>query len=113
MEFVIPGRETQYREQIRFIRKLDQDKFEPVIQNVIDFNSTMTSDVEKGWIFEFCRLPFNYERFDKSGLNGFKITGQTLDIANRKIMIQFERPLDVSYDYSFYLEPEGDYKIFL
>lgn len=26
-------------------------------------------------------------------------------------MIEFERPLDVSYDRSFFLQPEGDYKI--
>jgi hypothetical protein len=28
-------------------------------------------------------------------------------------MIEFERPLDPSYDRAFFLQPEGDYKIFL
>ena len=51
---------------------------------------------------------------DSSGKNGVTILdSSTVDKDNKKITIEFERPLDVSYDRSFYLQPEGDYKLFI
>jgi len=58
-------------------------------------------------------LPRDSDKLDTSKRNEVVILSSTLDKATKKIMIEFERPLDPSYDRAFFLEPEGDYKIYL
>ena len=43
VEWVIPGQETRYREQLRFIYPLTDAKWD-VVQNVVDFNNTVNND---------------------------------------------------------------------
>ena len=60
----------------------------------------------------FLTLPGTSDLLE-SGKNGVEIISQKVDKTAKTIMIEFKRPLDVSYDNSFYLVPEGDYKIFI
>ena len=56
-------------------------------------------------------LPGDSDKLE-SGKNGVEIIDQKVDKDAKTIMVEFKRPLDVSYDTSFYLVPGGDYKIF-
>lgn len=121
LEFVIPGQEVQYREVYRFFYDLTENKWKLPVQSLKEFNFTIHSDdkvegeFRQDWIYFYGRYPFDNQHFDNSGTNGVELNeGKSLvDKDTKTINIEFDRPLDVSSDYSFYLVPDTEYKVYV
>lgn len=113
MEFSEQGKENIYREQVRFVAHLERDtQFEPLVQTIKDYNGTGTAALHDK-VFAWCAVEEDNAAIDFSGNNQYKIINQNIDVPNRKIMVEYTRPLDVPYDYSFQLNVDVPYKLWI
>ena len=113
MMWGIKGKEYEYREQLRFIYEVKDTKLDDYVQNNVDFNAT-TDKYQHHRIYSFLMLYRDSENIDKNkNKNGVEILSKSMDVDNKKIMIEFKRPFDVSYDRAFFLQPEEEYQMHL
>lgn len=120
IEFGLPGKELEFREQIRFIypldpagKDVDSFGFLKTVENVYKFSET--NDDIKYRVGFFSRLTpdqtAEYRAVDQNGKNGYTITGGSFDKDTKKMTIEFTRPFDVTYDFSFMLQPTKTYRL--
>ena len=103
------------------IATLDRRKFEKAtwdknIQFIKDFNKTggISATEFHDYIFLVCALEEDNVALDTtSGTSGYTITSSWFDLNLRKMTVEFERPLDVFTDVSFFLDTEKPYKIWI
>lgn len=115
MEFGQIGKQNyqKQREQLRFIRHVDEDKWDDIVQSIKDFN--IWDDDTKKEFYKFTTIPENdYDRLDQSGTVGFKVIGNgAIDQAARTTMVEFIRPFDVSRDDALTIEGGQKYQLWL
>lgn len=115
------GKEKWHRDQVRFVAHFDNSKadkyyWDDQVQFIKDFNRTggISSEDFHNYIFLVCALEeFNGALDTTSGNSGYKIISSSFDMAQRKMSLEFERPLDVFTDVSYLLEPGKPYKIWI
>lgn len=121
-EFGIPGQELINREQIRFVAHFEDDggtlkgKWNDKIQFVKDYNATLKSvDPEfHHMVYLFCRTKEADTAFDTlSGKSGYKITDSAFNFEKKTVMLEFERPMDVSEDITLFMQFVTQYRLWI
>lgn len=97
---------------MRFNYDIASDTLDDHAQNALNFNDT-DSVYTLTRVFSYLMLKKTSDKLEATDKNGVEIIDKSFDKATKKAMITFKRPLDVSYDISFFLQPDLEYKIYL
>lgn len=99
---------------MRFNYDVATDTLDDQAQNALDFNKTSDGgayDIEA--IFSYLLHKKTSPLLEATASNGVEIIESNFDADAKTAMITFKRPLDVSYDISFFLQPEEEYKLYI